>query len=123
MDIPALGTFLASPLADSLRSTAEIYREYPFTLLLPAIRLEPAAGEDDTVLLQGVVDCAIVEDDSITIIDFKTDFVTEESLPGKVSHYRPQVMAYADAMKKIYEKEVKSAILYFFGMDTAVEML
>ena len=73
------------------------------------------AGEQ--ILLQGVVDCAIVESDGITVIDFKTDYVTEDSLKETVDYYRPQVKAYADALERIYRKPVKKSLLYFFSME------
>jgi ATP-dependent helicase/nuclease subunit A len=72
------------------------------------------------VLLQGVVDCALLEDDGITILDFKTDFVTDDSLAELVERYTAQVQAYARAMSRIYGKPVKQKLLYFFHLDRFV---
>ena len=63
----------------------------------------------------------MIEDDGITIVDFKTDYVTEESLPEFVERYRPQVATYAQAMERIYQKPVESAYLYFFSLGRLVE--
>jgi len=73
--------------------------------------------EDEQVLLQGVVDCAMIEDDGITIVDFKTDRVTYDSLDVRAEQYRTQVMAYADALCRIYKKPIKETWLYFFNID------
>ena len=73
--------------------------------------------EDEKVLLQGVVDCALVEKDGITVIDFKTDFVTEQTLPAVTARYVPQVQTYADALSRIFQLPVKAKALYFFHMD------
>ena len=68
------------------------------------------------VLLQGVVDCALLEEDGIMVLDFKTDHVTEETLPLLTERYRGQLRIYADALERIYKKKVKNACLYFFGL-------
>jgi ATP-dependent helicase/nuclease subunit A len=69
-----------------------------------------------------VVDCALIEEDGITVLDFKTDSVTEETLEAAVERYRPQVQAYADAMERIFQRKVKRALLYFFRLNKFVEV-
>ena len=78
--------------------------------------------EDEQVLLQGVVDCALLEEDGITVLDFKTDRVTEETLPQTVRRYRLQLDTYADALSRIYEMPVKGKFLYFFHRNQFVEV-
>ena len=39
--------------------------------------------------MQGVVDAAMVEPDGITVIDFKTDRVSEAGAMQRAEHYRP----------------------------------
>ena len=70
--------------------------------------------KDEKILLQGVVDCAIMEPDGITIVDFKTDRVTDDTLDTLVRSYQDQVNAYARAISKVFQKNVKAAYLYFF---------
>ena len=79
-------------------------------------------ADGDEILLQGVVDCAMVDDDGVTVIDFKTDYVTEETLPTVTQRYKAQVSTYAEALERIYNKPVKSAVLYFFAMNRFVEV-
>ena len=74
------------------------------------------------MLLQGVVDCWFETDGGITVLDFKTDRVTEEDLELRVAHYRPQVEAYAQALSRIFEKEVKESYLYFFQLNRFVKL-
>ena len=73
--------------------------------------------DEEQVLLQGVVDCALIEEDGITVIDFKTDSVTEETVSDAVERYRSQVGAYAQAVSRIYGMPVKEKYLYFFRMN------
>ena len=111
-----IAAFFNTPIGRKLRSGIPYVREFKFSILDDGSHYgEGLDGEQ--VLLQGVVDCAILEEDAITVIDFKTDFVTEETLPLLVSHYRPQVETYARALQRIYQKPVKQSYLYFFRLN------
>ncbi len=111
-----LATFFSTPLGQKLQSSAQVEREFKFSILEDGESYDPAlAGEQ--VLLQGVVDCALLEEDGITLIDFKTDYVTPETLSQVTDRYRPQVDAYAQALQRIFQKPVKEKLLYFFHLD------
>ena len=74
----------------------------------------------EQILLQGVVDCALVEKDGITVVDFKTDYVTDATLPEVLARYRPQVDTYSRALERIYEMPVKGTCLYFFHLKKLI---
>ena len=109
--------FFSTELGRKILESSQVIREFKFSIMEDAGAYDPQV-EDEQVLLQGVVDCALVEEDGITVIDFKTDYVTEENLGVVVDRYRNQVLAYKLAMERIYQKPVKQALLYFFHMDT-----
>ena len=71
----------------------------------------------EKILLQGVVDCAVIDVDGITIIDFKTDKVTQNNVAAVAQSYYSQVKVYAQALRKIYGLPIKSAFLYFFHLN------
>ena len=121
VDFGMLVRFFDSPMGRKLRSGVSYLREFKFSILDQGTRYDPGL-EGEQVLLQGVVDCAILEPDGITVIDFKTDYVTDETLPIAVERYRAQVTVYADALRRIYELPVKSSYLYFFRMNELVEL-
>ena len=117
----ALADFFQSSIGEKLRKGTPHIREFKFSILDDASQY----GDDlmgEKVLLQGVVDCALLEDDGITVIDFKTDYVTEETLAKVVERYRPQVQTYGDALERIYEQPVKAQYLYFFHLNRFVEV-
>ena len=116
-----IAKFFATDIGKKLRSGTEYLREFKFSILDRG-EIYGQGLEGEEVLLQGVVDCALLEKDGITVLDFKTDFVTEESLTAKINHYRSQVLAYADALCRIYEMPVKMRYLYFFHLDRLVEI-
>ncbi len=116
-----IAAFFNTALGRKLMSAETVLREFKFSILDDGKNFDAAlAGEK--ILLQGVVDCALIEEDGITVIDFKTDNVTESTLQEKVLHYRPQVQAYAQAMERIYQKKIKDAVLYFFHIDSLVSV-
>ncbi len=121
VDCEKLLAFFRTPLGEKLQREKQVLREFKFSLLCDASKFYPDA-EGERVLMQGVVDCAIVEDDGIIVIDFKTDYVTEETLPAVAQRYTAQVSTYAEALERIYKKPVKSAVLYFFAMNRFVEV-
>ncbi len=117
-----LWAFFQTRLGQKLQNAENVLREFKFSILDDATKYYPDAGNEQ-ILLQGVVDCAIVEDDGLIVIDFKTDRVTEQTLPKVADQYKAQVMAYASALKRIYGKPVKSACLYFFAMNRYVDVI
>ena len=120
VDCRQIARFFASPLGVQLRSGTNVLREFKFSILDDGSAYGQGL-EGEKILLQGVVDCALMEPDGITVVDFKTDRVTQETIHASAERYRPQVEAYADALSRIFEKKVKRSCLYFFHLDMFVE--
>lgn len=114
-----IARFFGTPLGQKLQSGAQSLREFKFSILDDGGRYGDGL-EGEQVLLQGVVDCALLEEDGITVVDFKTDNVTEASLPQVVERYRLQVETYGAVLQRIYEKPMKARYLYFFRLGRFV---
>jgi ATP-dependent helicase/nuclease subunit A len=104
-----------------MRRGERVLREFKFSLLRPAADYFEAAG-DDTVLLQGVIDCAVETDGAWTVIDYKTDSVTAEEVPERGALYASQVRAYSEAMEAITGLPVRKTILYFLKPGISFEI-
>lgn len=113
--------FFDSALGKEIRQADALLREFKFSLLTPASDYF-TEGEGEEILLQGVVDCCLEKDEELTVIDFKTDYVTEENQKEKAESYRIQLETYAKAMERITGKKVTRKLLYFFRTDSAVEL-
>lgn len=123
VEVSALERFLTSPLAEEIRRSPHVLREYRFTLLMDAREYDPAASAGDSILLQGVVDCCFETAEGLTVVDFKTDRIhSEEELHLRSEHYRPQLSAYSRALEQVLERPVNRRVLYFLDMGETVEV-
>ena len=119
VDITNLQNFFSTEIGNKLCNGTPYLREFKFSILDDGIRYDSSLIEEQ-VLLQGVVDCALLEEDGITVIDFKTDYVTEASVSEIITKYQRQVQTYADALQKIYEQSIKAKYLYLFHLGRFV---
>lgn len=113
--------FARSSIGQRLLDHPNILREFKFSVLVDAKRYYPDV-EGEQILLQGVVDCAMIDPDGITVIDFKTDRVDEKTLPAALDRYKEQVRVYAYALERIYDLPVKEAYLYFFRIGKLISI-
>ncbi len=104
-----------SELGQRIARGKKVLREFKFSVLV-----DRDAASDDKILLQGVVDCAIISDGGICVIDFKSDYVTQETLAAKTAAYTSQVNAYAQALSSIFGMPVTEKWLYYFSLGSAV---
>ncbi len=121
-NITHIAAFFQSDTGKRILKGETVLREFKFSILDNGENYCEGM-ENEQVLLQGVVDCALVEEDGITLIDFKTDRVTHETLKNTAEKYRTQVEAYAKALERIYQKPVKSALLYFFQISEFISII
>lgn len=128
LDLAALAGYGTSTLGQRVRDrAAQVERELEFTarfspadLATCGLRLAPQLADDEFVVVQGVVDLAIILEQEIWVVDFKTDRLTEADLPGTVQKYAPQLQLYALALERIQRRPVTELWLYFLSLNRAV---
>ena len=113
VDPAQLSRFFSSDIGRKVQAASYVVREFKFSILEDACRFYPGVT-GEKILLQGVVDCALVEPDGITVVDFKTDYVTKDTIDEVTQGYRPQVETYADALCRIFGLPIKEKALYYF---------
>ncbi len=123
--------FFQSELGEKLLHAKKVLREVPFTLGVAAREIyENWDGEDEQVIVQGVIDCLIEEDDGrFILIDYKTDAI-HERFPGGFDQakeilkqrYETQIGLYARAFEEIMQKHMGERYLYFFDAGQAIKM-
>ena len=113
--------FLQTWWGRKLIAASNVLREFKFSILDDALEY----GCDipsERILLQGVVDCAIVEEEGIYILDFKTDRIHDSNRDELIRVYSSQVRLYSRAMERIFERKVLQASLYFFRSGEFVQI-
>jgi len=123
--------FFRSPLGQRLQAAQVVRREWRFSLLADAEKVQQgifadAAHPEDASLLQGVIDCfflAYAPDGSPAwvIIDFKTDYVPAGGENAVAAHYAPQLAVYAAALERMTGIPAAHRMLYLFSAGKAVE--
>ena len=121
VDTEKIAAFFNSELGIRLRSSQNVLREFKFSILDDGCKYTDDL-DGESVLLQGVVDCAILDEDGIIIIDYKTDSLFEMEPDTAANKYRGQINAYAEALSRIFELPVKAKFLYFFARNKFVEI-
>lgn len=112
IDRKTLGEFLTTKLVDRIIASPLVMREKRFTARLkPSVVFDEYKNikTDATVIIQGAVDLAFIEDGELVIVDYKTDRV--KNITKLVDLYTKQLELYKSAMEQSEELTVKECIL------------
>ena len=121
-DPQKLSAFFASELGKAMAAAKQCRREFKFSVLVPAGDYYPEVGQEEEVLLQGVIDAWFSDGDGITLVDFKSDRVTAASQTQRAKGYLPQLQAYSRALEEMTGEPVRRRVLWFFATGSAVEL-
>lgn len=114
--IEALTWFVKTPLAEAIRLAGGGYRRefrYVTTESVADFDRSISASDDDRVLVRGMVDGIIVDDEGLEIVDFKTDAIEASEVPQRCERYQPQMEMYCRAMARIWRRPVRVCWLVF----------
>ncbi|MBR5262644.1 MAG: helicase-exonuclease AddAB subunit AddA [Clostridia bacterium] len=109
-----LKRFFQSDIALRIKASPMLMREKQVTVGISARELYPELDVpcDETVVIQGYVDCAFVEDGGLVIVDYKTDRgVTMQEL---CERYRTQLEMYEYALAECTGMPVRGTLIYSF---------
>ncbi len=119
LDAKQVLAFTQSELFRRMSDPGRLKRELRYTLLVPARELYARElPPEETVLLQGVIDCAYEEEDGYILVDYKTDRTTDGD--GLVRKYEPQLTLYARALLEMTGKPVKERYIFSFYLGKAL---
>lgn len=114
--------FLSDIGKETQRHHHSLKKEFSFKYLENAGKIF-GTDFDDRIVVQGTID-AFFEDENgeIVLIDYKTDSVADSNCDSIVQKYKTQLDYYATALEKIYNKKVRSKILYLFDIDKSITL-
>jgi len=116
--IPAVLAFCQSSLGRRMAASPVLYREYPFSVLLPGGGYLPSLEEGERVMVQGVIDCLFREEDGWVLIDYKTDRLDDAA--DFIDRYAVQLSLYKQALEQIMEEQVTHCYIYSFHMGKSI---
>ena len=128
LDLAAVAQFWQSELGQKVRAHASnMQREVPFTLRLARSDLadDPlvtSIPDGEYVVLQGVIDLAVLLPHEIWLVDFKTDDLKRAELEERRKFYAPQLKLYALALEKILRRPVTECWLHFLSLRESVSV-
>ena len=120
--IKGIQGFAQSEIGERLRRAVRVWRELPFSRMLPAKRFYPEVkSEEERVFTQGVIDLLFEEEDgSLVLVDYKTDRSPD---PEKaLRRYRIQVDLYSEAVQAILNHPVRERYLYLLQSGQLVKV-
>lgn len=120
-----LKKFVDSPLGQLFAKAYKentLYREQHFMQEVEYEKLFPEDGGDNVekVILQGIIDAFIMEEEGIILVDYKTDRVKDGEELRK--RYQKQIDLYSEALEQILGKKVKRRVLYSFSLGEEVDL-
>ena len=123
-----IAAFLQTELAERMRKAdreGRLYREQAFVIGLPARECgygEKAADPDQQMLVQGIIDVCLEEEDGLVLIDYKTDHVPEDGEAVLKERYRAQLDFYEKALVQMTGKPVKEKLIYSFALRKIIAL-
>ena len=124
-DLEGIETFFKSEIGIRLLRAERVYREVPFNIEVKCGEVYKDMKEDccseETILLQGIIDCYFEEDDQLVLLDYKTDYIPAGGTSLIAERYRVQVEYYTKALKNITGKKVKGKYIYLFWNGEIIE--
>ncbi|WP_349410182.1 helicase-exonuclease AddAB subunit AddA [Pseudalkalibacillus sp. SCS-8] len=130
IEVDSIEAFFKTDLGRRLQQASKVHKEVPFSLALPA---SEAYGDwkgdgEESVLVQGVMDSVIEEEDGFILLDYKTDAIShrfenyEKARPILEKRYALQLQLYSKAIEAIWKKPCKEKYLYFFDGGHLVKL-
>lgn len=114
--------FFHSDLGIRYFNAKAINREVPFTLSMPARDVYPTwKDEEESVFVQGIIDCVFEEENGLILVDYKTDQISDRYKGGfdqaksiLEDRYKMQINLYTRAIEQIWKRKVTERYLFFF---------
>ncbi len=99
------------------QSKRQSHREQQFVMGVPAREMH-MGDSDELVLIQGIIDVWLEEEDGMVLIDYKTDHVSDGEI--LVKRYKVQLDYYQRALEQMTGKRVKERIIYSLALQKEI---
>lgn len=99
-----------------------LFREQHFMYAVSAKSVYPEIQSEKDLLVQGVIDVYFEEEDFLTLVDYKTDFVKTGEMTELSRKYAVQLDYYKAALEQTTGKKVREKIIYSLSLQKALSV-
>lgn len=97
-----------------------LHKEQPFVMSIMPRDAGIDSDSDEEILVQGIIDLFVEDEDGLILLDYKTDRVnTPDEL---IKRYAKQMELYGTALSKAYGKPVKNYRIYSFALTKIIDL-
>ena len=117
-----LMNFLTSPLGKRLaaaQSEGRLKKEQQFVVGIPARDMD-AGDSDERILIQGIMDACMEEDEGLVLVDYKTDHLRPGEEKVLADRYQMQMDYYQRALEQMTGKKVREKIIYSLTLEKEI---
>lgn len=121
ININTIVKYTKSNLFKELKNAKEIHKEEPFYINIPA---KDIYEQDvcENVLVQGIIDLYYIDkDENIVLVDYKTDFVQNES--ELITKYKEQLELYRKAIEGALNVQVNRVVIYSTYLQKEIDVI
>ncbi len=123
VDYKKINRFYNSDIGKRLLSSNEVYREEPFIVKKKPFEISSDFLEnEESILVQGIIDCYFKEETEIVLIDYKTDSLYNKTSKDILDNYKEQIIEYRLALETLTEKKVKESYIYLLSADKFIKV-
>ncbi|MBQ1275236.1 MAG: helicase-exonuclease AddAB subunit AddA [Cellulosilyticum sp.] len=117
----SLAKMSQSSVIEKMRKAKHVEKEKAFIYLAKASTVDDSYPEDEEILIQGIIDAYFIDEEGITILDYKTDYVDlkdiETSKEKIKARYKKQLEFYAMALQNITNIKVVHQYIYLYNIN------
>ena len=118
-----LKKFFKNDIALRIKNSPLLLREKKVTFGVRAGDIYPKLSGDaaeETIVVQGYVDCAFEENGGLVIVDYKTDRrIDDDTL---ITRYKNQLKMYEIALHECTGRKINGTVIYSFDLGKTVEL-
>lgn len=126
VSIKRLAQMAQSEIVAQMRKAKQVEKEKAFMYLVQANVISEDYPEDEEILIQGVIDNFFVNEEGITIVDYKTDYIDPKDINSskkKIQEkYKKQLEFYAMALQDITKISVAHKYIYLYNINEWIEV-
>ncbi|WP_261805597.1 helicase-exonuclease AddAB subunit AddA [Lapidilactobacillus luobeiensis] len=130
IELQSVQTFFSTELGQQLQDPQnQVFREVPFSLLLPAQAIFEMPDEPDiqNLLVHGIMDGYVITPEQVLLFDYKTDHLPTGAtqtakLTTLIAKYQGQLNLYAEALSNILQRPIAHKYLYFLSNNQLIDL-